>query len=175
MDIPSMKPWPFNEANPSWRRPDRMRSSSTWGHDLLKLKNFLNSMSIIPKGTSTPLPYEGPNLVLGYHLHFTQLPRHEKLKQDTGLSKGFHITIRFDNGFKNMSKGNAQSACLDHLHKMNTLIGKDYSSPNWYWSKPNHQELGIFSQAISQATAQKRISIIERRTCICNGTWVGHQ
>ena len=86
-------------------------------------------MPIIPKGTSTPLPYKGPNLVLGYHLHFTQLPRHEKLKQDTGLSKGFHITIRFDNGFKNMSKGNAQSACLDHLHKMNTLIGKDYSSP----------------------------------------------
>ena len=41
----------------------------------------------------------------------------------------FHITICFDTGFKNISKGDVWSECLAHLHKMNLLLIMDYSSP----------------------------------------------
>lgn len=51
------------------------------------------------------------------------------MKHDNGLFGGFHIISRFDNILKNMSKNDAQSACLDRLHKMNILLGTDYSSP----------------------------------------------
>ena len=73
--------------------------------------------------------HERPDAVLSHHLHFTQLLRYEKMRQDTKLPEGFYIIIRFDVGCKNMSKGDAQSACVDRLHKMNILLGMDYSNP----------------------------------------------
>ena len=39
------------------------------------------------------------------------------------------MIICFDTGFKKLSNGDAQSASLNHLHKMNILLGMDYSSP----------------------------------------------
>ena len=44
------------------------------------------------------------------------------MKQNTELSKGVHISISFDTRFKNMSKGDAQSACLNYLHKDNLFV-----------------------------------------------------
>ena len=74
-------------------------------------------------------PYERTDEVLGYQLHFTQLPIREKGKQDTGISKSFHTTICFDTEFKNISKGDARSTCFKYLNKMNILLSMDYSSP----------------------------------------------
>ena len=47
----------------------------------------------------------------------------------TRLSEGFHITIRFDYGFKNISRQEAKGACLEKLWQMNISLGTAYSNP----------------------------------------------
>ena len=67
--------------------------------------------------------HERLDAVPSHHLHFTQLLRYEKMRQNTRLPEDFYV------GCKNMSKGDAQSACADCLHMMNILLGTDYSNP----------------------------------------------
>lgn len=63
-------------------------------------------------------PHERLDVVLRNYLLCTQLPRDEKVNQDTNLCDGFHIIICFDGGFKNMRRSEARGACLEQLHMM---------------------------------------------------------
>ena len=72
---------------------------------------------------------ERPDAVPGNHLNFTQLPRHERVDSTTGLSKGFHITIRFDFGFKGMNRQDVRGACLERLRLMDIPLGSTYANP----------------------------------------------
>ena len=74
-------------------------------------------------------PSERPDAVPGNHLHFTQLPRQEKVNSSTGLSEGFHVTIRFDYGFKSISRQEARGACMERLKLMAIPLGTAYSNP----------------------------------------------
>ena len=60
----------------------------------------------------------------GHHLHSTQPPRHEKMKQNTGISEGFHITIRFKTGLKRHPEQRRclKHVCLDRLHEKPNAI-----------------------------------------------------
>jgi hypothetical protein len=58
-------------------------------------------------------PNERPDAVIGQHLHFTQIPMYEKTSQDTGLTEGFHITIRFDGEYKKLNRKEVKTAYLD--------------------------------------------------------------
>jgi hypothetical protein len=77
----------------------------------------------------TLYPNERPDAVPGNHLHFTQLPRLEKVDPTTGLSEGFQVTIRFDHGFKGIARHDARIACLERLRSMNILLGTTYANP----------------------------------------------
>ena len=72
---------------------------------------------------------ERPDAVPGNHLNFTQLPRHERVDPATGLSEGFHITIRFDFGYKNMNRQDVRGACLERLRLMDISLGSTYANP----------------------------------------------
>lgn len=47
----------------------------------------------------------------------------------TGLSEGFHITIRFDFGFKGMNRQDVRGACLERLRLMDIPLGSTYANP----------------------------------------------
>ena len=72
---------------------------------------------------------ERPDAVPGNHLHFTQIPRLERVDSTTGLSDGFHITIRFDFGFKTLSRQDVRSACIERLCHMDIPLGSTYANP----------------------------------------------
>lgn len=72
---------------------------------------------------------ERPDAVPGNHLHFTQIPRQERVDPATGLSDGFHITVRFDFGFKIMSRQDVRGACIERLRHMNIPLGSTYANP----------------------------------------------
>ena len=74
-------------------------------------------------------PTERPDAVPGQHLHFTQVPMYEKISQDTGLTEGFHVTIRFDGDYKKLSRQEVKSACMERLRLMNIPLGSTYSNP----------------------------------------------
>ena len=40
---------------------------------------------------------------------------YEKISQDTGLTEGFHITIRFDGDYKMLNRREVKTACLERL------------------------------------------------------------
>lgn len=140
-----MKSWPFNEANQSWRRLDRMKRPSTWGHPSLNVDQaFLRVQQRL-------YPHERLDAVPGHHPHFTQLPRNEKMKQTIGLSKGFHVSIFFDIGLKNMSKRDAWNTCIDRLHKMNIVLGTNNSNTQYILVWAKSQRIGwTFSSYISR-------------------------
>ena len=96
---------------------------------LTKIEEFRILHQAFPRVYQCLYPHEWLDAVPRHHVQFTQLPRHETVKQNIVLSKGFHITICFDIGFTSMSKGNAHSACLDCLYKTNVLLDMDYWSP----------------------------------------------
>ena len=77
------------------------------------------------RGTLTPLPTWEAGAPPSFHT----TSKTWKGETRHRLSKGFHITIHFDTGFKNMNKGDVQSMCLNLLHKMNILLGTNYSIP----------------------------------------------
>ena len=74
-------------------------------------------------------PNERPDAVPGNHLHFTQLPRLEKVHPTSGLSEGFQVTIRFDHGFKGIARQDARIACLERLRAMDIPLGTTYANP----------------------------------------------
>ena len=73
-------------------------------------------------------PNEKPDAVSDHHLHFTQLPRQEKIDLINGLSEGFHIIIHFDHGFKNTSRQETHSVYLRRLRQIDIPFGTTYSN-----------------------------------------------
>ena len=67
--------------------------------------DFKTLRRAFPRVPQLLYPSERPDAVPGNHLHFTQIPRQEKVDPSTGLSEGFHVTIRFDFGFKSILVG----------------------------------------------------------------------
>ena len=45
------------------------------------------------------------------------------------LSEGFHITIRFDHGFKNISRHEVRIACLERLQQIDIPLDNTYFNP----------------------------------------------
>jgi hypothetical protein len=74
-------------------------------------------------------PNERPDAVSGQHLHFTQIPRYEKISNNTGLTDGFHVTIRFDGEYKTLTRQEVKLACLERLRLMNMPLGIAYTNP----------------------------------------------
>ena len=54
---------------------------------------------------------------------------YERISHDTGLTDGFHITIRFDGEYKLLSRKEVKTACLERLRHMNIPLGTAYSNP----------------------------------------------
>ena len=54
---------------------------------------------------------------------------YEKIIHDTGLTDGFHVTIRFDGEYKQFSRWEVKAAYLERLHFMNIPLGTKYSNP----------------------------------------------
>ena len=91
--------------------------------------NFNTLRRAFPRVPQRFYPSERPDAVPGNHLHFTQVPRQEKVNPLTGLSEGFFITIRFDYGFKSISRQEARGACIERLKEMDIPLGTAYSNP----------------------------------------------
>lgn len=58
-----------------------------------------------------------------------KIPMYEMISLDTGLTEGFHVTIRFDGEYKRLSRKEVKTACMERLHHMNIPLGTAYSNP----------------------------------------------
>jgi hypothetical protein len=94
--------------------------------EIIEFKTLRRAFPRVPQ---TCYPHERPDAVPGNHLHFTQLPRQEKVDPTNGLSEGFQVTIRFDSGYKSMSRQAIRGACLERLRLMDISLGTTYSNP----------------------------------------------
>ena len=83
----------------------------------------------IPKSPPTLLSQREAGRGLGPPPTLTQLPRHERMDPTTGLSEAFQVTIRFDYGFKGISRQEARGACLERLRQMDIPLGSTYANP----------------------------------------------
>ena len=54
---------------------------------------------------------------------------YEKISNDTDLTEGFHVTIRFDGEYKKLSRREVKIACIKKLKHMNMPLGASYSNP----------------------------------------------
>ena len=94
-----------------------------------EIQEFRSLRRVFPRTKQILYPSERPDAVPGQHLHFTQIPMYEKISQDTGLTEGFHVTIRFDGEYKKHSQKEVKAACLERLRLMNMPLGSAYSNP----------------------------------------------
>ena len=60
---------------------------------------------------------------------FTQIPMYKKISQDTGLTAGFDVTIRFDGEYKKLSRKEVKAAYMERLRLMNIPLGSAYFNP----------------------------------------------
>ena len=90
---------------------------------------FMTLRRAFPHVPQICYPHERPDAVPGHHLHFTQLPSLEKVDPTTGLSEGFHVTVRYDFGYKGMSRQDARRGCMERLRQMEIPLGTTYSNP----------------------------------------------
>ena len=54
---------------------------------------------------------------------------YEKTSEITGLTDGFHVTIRFDGEYKKLSRQEVKNECMAKLRYMNIILGSTYSNP----------------------------------------------
>ena len=108
------------------RTNEEFAKIGTPSREIIDFRTLRRAFPHVPR---TYYPSERPDAVPGHHLHFTQVPRLEKIDPTTGLSEGFHITIRFDHGFKSISRHEAKKACLERLQQMDIPLGNTYSNP----------------------------------------------
>ena len=94
-----------------------------------EIHEFRTVRRAFPRTQQILYPSERPDAVPGQHLHFTQIPMYERISHDTGLTDGFHITIRFDGEYKLLSRKEVKTACLERLRHMNIPLGTAYSNP----------------------------------------------
>lgn len=67
------------------------------------IDDFLSLRQVFPR-TKQTLPLRGLDAILDQHIHFTQFSVYEKVSLDSGLTEGYHITIRFEERFKSLSR-----------------------------------------------------------------------
>ena len=94
-----------------------------------EVHEFRTIRHAFPRTTQMLYPSERPDAVPGQHLHFTQIPKYETISQATGLTEGFHVTIRFDGEYKALNRREVKIACLERLKVMNMPLGMAYSNP----------------------------------------------
>jgi hypothetical protein len=94
--------------------------------EIIEFKTLRRAFPHVPQ---VYYPLERPDAVPGNHLHFTQIPRLEKTDPATGLSEGFHVTVRYDSGFKNMSRQETRRGCMERLRQMEIPLSLIYSNP----------------------------------------------
>ena len=94
-----------------------------------KIHEFRTLRHAFPWTKQILYPTERPDAVPGQHLHLTQLPRYEKVFHDTGLTEGFHVTLRFDGEYKQLSRKDVKITCIDRFKIMKVPLGTSYSNP----------------------------------------------
>ena len=99
------------------------------GTPTTEIQEFRTIRRAFPRTPQILYPSERPDAVPGQHLHFTQVPMYEKISQDTGLTEGFHVTIRFDGEYKQLSRQEVKTSCLERLRLMSIPLGSTYSNP----------------------------------------------
>ena len=99
------------------------------GTPVREIIEFKTLRRAFPRVPQLCYPNERPDAVPGHHLHFIQLPRYERVDPTTGLSEGFQVTIRFDYGFKGISRQEARGACLERLRQMDIPLASTYANP----------------------------------------------
>ena len=72
------------------RTPEEFTRLGTPTKEVIEFKTLRRAFPRVPQ---IFYPHERPDAVPGNHLHFTQIPRLEKIDPATGLSEGFHVTI----------------------------------------------------------------------------------
>ena len=108
------------------RTPEDFTRLGTPTKEVIEFKTLRRAFPHVPQ---VCYPHERPDAVPGNHLHFTQIPRLEKIDSTTGLSEGFQVTIRYDFGFKGITKQDARRACMERLRQMEIPLGTTYSNP----------------------------------------------
>jgi hypothetical protein len=108
------------------RTNEEFKSLGTPTREVIEFKTLRRAFPRVPQQFFSNAR---PDAVPGNHLNFTQLPRHERVDPTTGLSEGFHITIRFDFGFKSMNMQDVRGACLERLRLMDIPLGSTYANP----------------------------------------------
>ena len=108
------------------RTPEDFTRLDTPTKEVIEFKTLRRAFPHVPQ---VCYPHERPDAVPGNHLHFTQIPKLEKIDPTTGLSEGFQITIRYDFGFKGMSKQDTRRSCIERLRQMEIPLGTTYSNP----------------------------------------------
>ena len=101
----------------------------TLGTPVKEVHEFRTIRRAFPRTKQVLYTSERPDAVPGQHLYFTQVPMYEKIIHDTGLTDGFHVTIRFDGEYKQFSRWEVKAACLERLRFMNIPLGTKYSNP----------------------------------------------
>ena len=94
-----------------------------------EIQEFRTLRRAFPRTKQVLYPFERPNAVPDQHLHFTQIPMYEKTSHDTGLTDGFHVTIRFDGEYKTLNRREVKIAYLERLRLMHIPLGNTYSNP----------------------------------------------
>jgi hypothetical protein len=102
---------------------------TTMGTPVNEVREFRTLRSAFPRTKQCLYPHERPDAVPGQHLHFTQVPMYETISPDTGLTDGFHVTIRFDGDYKQLNRKEVKSACMERLRLMNIPLGTVYTNP----------------------------------------------
>ena len=102
---------------------------SATGTRINEIQEFHSLRRAFPRTKQMLYPTERPDAVPGQHLHFTQIPMYENISQDTGLTEGFHVTIRFDGEYKQLSRQEVKTACMERLRHMNIPLGSTYTNP----------------------------------------------
>ena len=99
------------------------------GTPITEIQEFCSLRQTFPRIKQLLFPSERPDAVPGQHLRFTQVPMYEKTSKVTGLTDGFHVTIRFDGEYKKLSRQEVKNECMARLRYMNILLGSTYSNP----------------------------------------------
>ena len=108
------------------RTYDEFTNIGTPSSEVIEFQTLRRAFPRVPQ---VCFPNERPDAVPGHHLNFTQIPRQERVDPTTGLSEGFHVTFRFDYGFKSMNRQEVRGACLERLRIMDVPLGTAYSNP----------------------------------------------
>ena len=99
------------------------------GTPISEVREFRSLRRAFPRTAQFLYPNERPDVVPGQHLHFTQIPMYETISNDTGLTDGFHVTIRFDGEYKQLNRKEVKSACMERLRLMDIPLGTAYTNP----------------------------------------------